>query len=82
MATNKTNLSLPTPAAPTTTETVAADEPQLSKISTTTLRFPRPLMAKLKIAAIGRNQSFQAMVESALAQMFERDGVKVPGLRK
>lgn len=81
MATKKINIALPTPAT-ATDAVVGEQQPQQSKISTTTLRFERPLMAKLKIAAIGRNQSFQAMVESALAQMFERDGVKVPGLRK
>ena len=80
MATNKINIALPTPVAAATPS--VAEEQQPNKISTTTLRFQRPLMAKLKIAAIGRGQSFQAMVESALAQMFERDGVKVPGLRK
>ena len=49
---------------------------------TTSLRFKRPLMAKLKKAAIDRDQSFQEMVESALAQMFEKDNVKIAGLRK
>lgn len=78
-------LNLETTAPQATTEPAVAEKRPTGdarEYITTSLRFKRPLMAKLKKAAIDREQSFQEMVESALAQMFERDNVKIPGLRK
>ncbi len=82
-ATNKLNLGT-SAAQETPAPAVAEKRPtgDAREYITTSLRFKRPLMAKLKKAAIDRDQSFQEMVESALAQMFERDNVKIAGLRK
>lgn len=48
----------------------------------TTIRFKPQTLAGLKKAAIDRGESMQQMIEVALAEMMERDGVKIPGLRR
>lgn len=49
----------------------------------TTIRFRPETLAALKKAAIDRGESFQEMVEQALIEMLlDRDGAKVPGLRR
>lgn len=81
MAAGKLNIAQPDTDA--TAEKAPATATKAGReIVTTTIRFEKKLMQRLKMAALGREQSMQEMIESALAQMFERDCVKMPGLRK
>lgn len=49
---------------------------------TTTVRFQRATLARLKKAAIDRNQSLQEMIEQALDALLRAEmGKSVPGLR-
>lgn len=83
------NLSLPSVDDQVTAVTISTSEPKVNKLTgeareyvTTSIRFKRPVLAKLKKVAIDRGESMQQMIETALSQMFERESVKVPGLRK
>ena len=84
-----TNLSLPSVDDQVTPAVISTNEPKVIKPTgdareyvTTSIRFKRPVLAKLKKAAIDRNESLQQMIETALGEMFERQSVKIQGLRK
>jgi hypothetical protein len=48
---------------------------------TTSIRFSRQALNKLKKAAIDRGQSLQELIEIALVAELGKDGVKIPELR-
>ena len=84
-----TNISLPsiddeaeTKAVSVSASVVTRPTGNAREYVTTSIRFKRPVLAKLKKAAIDRNESLQQMIETALSEMFERQSVKIPGLRK
>ena len=64
---------------PTTKGRARGDE---REFVTTSVRFKPAVLAKLKKAAIDRRQSLQELIEIALSNELERDGVKIAGLRK
>ena len=83
------NISLPSIDDEAKPQTVSAGTPASTRPTgdareyvTTSIRFKRQVLAKLKKAAIDRNESLQQMIETALSEMFERQSVKIPGLRK
>lgn len=70
------------PARQPSTAAPAKAAPTEGKMSVTTIRFKPATLAALKKAAIDRDQSLQEMVEQALAELLERDGVRIAGLRR
>lgn len=75
----KALLNIPT-RQPAAAQTKPA--PAEGKMAVTTVRFKPATLAALKKAAIDRNESLQEMIEVALSELLERDGVKIPGLRR
>ncbi len=74
--------SMPTVAATATAPKDDRPRGDDREYVTTSMRFRRETLARLKKTAIDRQESLQEMVEVALSQLLEKDGVKIPGLRK
>lgn len=80
MKSPRTILPVPQRAEAPAARPATAEKP--AKMAITTLRFQPATLAGIKKAAIDRGESMQQLIETALAEMFERDGAKVPGLRR